>query len=79
MENAINFIDRDAFVKELNKRICAQYDENTSSRTKVYFAEVALVKELISAMSGINLDVDDDTIHDFACDFVDAVHSKFDK
>lgn len=79
MENAINFIDKNAFIKDINKRICAQYDENVSSRMKVYFAEVSLVKELISAMSGINLDIDDDIIHDFACDFVDTVHSKFDK
>lgn len=79
MENAVNFIDRDAFVKELNKRQHALSDENISSRMKVYFAEVALVKELISAMSGINLDVDDDLVHDFACNFVDEVHSKFDK
>lgn len=78
MENAINFIEKNALIKDINKRICAQ-DDDMSFRVKLYCAEVSLVKELIVAMTGFNRDMDDDLFHDFACSLVDEIHENFDK
>lgn len=78
MENTTTFIYRETLIKDINKRICAQ-DDDMSFRVKLYCAEVSLVKELVSAMTGLSRDMDDDLLHDFACSFVDEVHENFEK